>query len=291
MVRGIHQRSPGEFHVDFARLVGSYKNIFRPRPHGPVTVQAVGRAVLAILDRSPDRGIDDGHLIAWNEYRIFLSKQDYDRLYELRELLYGELRQALIKRLRQLHAETVGDPIVCIETDRDRQLPPGKGVIRAQYKRNRDLQDAGDDGQITMRVRQEGPGRGPADSIRWGGSPTEHRTERVAEPGLAALRVRWPGGSAIIGAGQKVRLGRPHREAGETGFIGLVGAHDRINRKQLDIHNRGTSVTVIRLSDANPVAVDDRSIQPGGRLTISKEVLPVRISLSNGALILQLEPS
>ncbi|MCP4657602.1 MAG: hypothetical protein GY856_19525 [bacterium] len=69
--------------------------------------------------------------------------------------------------------------------------------------------------------------------------------------------------------------------------MALAGASLRISSYQLAIENASEGVVITRPVEANPVQVENRLIQPGGKISITE--LPVKILLSNGEMILQLE--
>lgn len=287
MASGISQTEPGVFRVDFASLMdgGFVRRLLRKGPV-TVTVQAVGQAVLAALGESSQRGMD-GQLIAWNQFRICLSRADYDQIHPLRDRLVAELEMALVRTLEELQAETIGDPLVRVLVDDEVDLPRGFGVIYATYRRDEELAPVSD-GEVTVRVRQKAPRGAPGEPRRWGQPKSVHSAEpeRVGEPTAGDLRVTWPGGGAVIPAGHKVQLGRPHGDPPE-GFVAIEGASNRINSMQLAIDNSAGGVVITRPVSANPVTVAGRLVQPGGKLAVAN--LPVDIDLSSGDLLLCLE--
>ncbi|MDG1478255.1 MAG: DUF3662 domain-containing protein [Myxococcota bacterium] len=274
---GVIAVEPDRFRVEFARLeeggvFGRLKGMLS-RP-AVVTVDPfrVGRAVCAVMSRSTERDVH-GRLLAWNEYRVYLSRADYDRLRPLRGRLSAGLDTIIRKSLADLGAQTVGDPVVRVLFDEEADLEQGVGEIVVAYVNNADIA-APTDAEVTVRVRAAAPPR-----------QAEH-TERVIEPeGPGSLRVAWGGGTALIASGRRMQLGRPHGQPPEN-FIALSGASNRINSVQLTIENGVDGVVVSRPVRANPVQIAGRLLQPGGRMVLSDSA--VEIVLSNGELTVSL---
>jgi hypothetical protein len=120
-------------------------------------------------------------------------------------------------------------------------------------------------------------------------------TQRVPESFVGAyvnpaaeerLKVLWSGGEAMIRAGSRVVLGRPHG-ATAPGFVALEGANSKINKRQLWIEASEDGALIGRISDANPVEVKGRLVQAGGQISI--DAFPAEINLSNGEMKLTVE--
>ena len=270
---------PDRFRVEFARLeeeglLGRLRGMLR-RP-AAVTVDPfrVGRAVCAVMERSTERDVQ-GRLLAWNEYRVYLSRADYDRLRPLQGRLSAGLDTIIRQSLSELQAQTVGDPIIRVLFDEEADLEQGVGEIVVAYVDNSSIA-APTDAEVTVRVRQAAP------PIPRAPEHTERVGDAVADGGL---RLTWPGGEASIVAGRRVQIGRPHGQAPEH-FIALTGASNRINSVQLAIENGADGVVVSRPARANPVQIAGRLLQPGGRMVLSDPA--VEIVLSNGELTLSL---
>ena len=81
-------------------------------------------------------------------------------------------------------------------------------------------------------------------------------------------------------------FGRPHK-APSPGFVPLTGAGTKINKRQLWVEAGGGGVIVGRFSEANPVEVAGRLVQPGGQIAVDR--FPVDVSLSNGEMKLTID--
>ncbi|MFT5685390.1 MAG: hypothetical protein ACI8RZ_006341 [Myxococcota bacterium] len=274
---GVSALEPDRFRIEFARLEeGGLMDRLRGMLSRPAAVTVdpfrVGLAVCEVMGHSTERDVH-GRLLAWNEYRVYLSRVDYDRLRPLRSRLSAGLDTIIRKSLADLGAQTVGDPVVRVLFDEEADLEQGVGEIVVAYVDNANIAAPGDS-EITMRVRSVAPPR-----------PSEN-TERVGEPESAgSLRVVWDGGTALIASGRRVQLGRPHGKPPEN-FIALSGASNRINSVQLAIENGSDGVVVSRPVRANPVQIAGRLLQPGGRMVLSEAA--VEIVLSNGELTVSL---
>lgn len=273
---------PSRFDVDWAAL-RSWRERWLGRPV-IVDPLVVARAVCAVMRQCPSRGVR-GRRLVWNEYSIFLHVDDWEHLRSLENTLTRELLGLVREELERLKAQTVGPLNVRLLNDEGGSVPRARGVIKGDFvellTRQRDV------GEMTVREvgrlsrpmaeeQTEGVGERPA-----GGSaaPT------VATPGagLDDVWITWPGGSVPLPRGTKVVLGRPHPSP-TPNFVALTGAGQRINSRQVALEMAAAGVAITRLSEANPVEVNGRSLQPGGRILADE--LPIRIVLSSGALVL-----
>ena len=287
----VTQLGPDLFRVDLqildrtrpGRRKGGLRSWFRSLAPQPVVLDPylVTRAVLEVMDccalHSPT-----GRLLVWNDYRVFLARSDHDRLRPLESILHQEMEPMLYEQLQQRQAETVGDLAVRILLDEGDDLQSGSLLVRVAFASSAAGQQPAE-GEITIRVGQpvypDAQGVAAAD----GGS-----TVRVDEPGPGVI-VRWPGGQQRVALGRRVVLGRPHDDA-QGSFISLTGASSRVSRRHVWIETQVGGVLLLgRLSDANPVQVQGRLVQPGGSIAI--DTLPVQVSLSGGDLLLTLDDS
>ena len=286
---GITQIEPGRFRVEFARLdaadaglTGRLMSAFRGRRStAAVDLFSIGQAVCAVMAQSSERDVD-GSLLAWNEYRVYLSRAEHERLRALRERLLVGLEERIRQQLTQMAAHTIGDPVVRVLVDEETDLPAGVGEILVAYVANADIGGAEQDSEMTVRVAA------PRPKLRSAPAATPGSTERVVDGGDGSgVVLRWAGGSARVPGGRRVQLGRPH-EGAPDGFIPLTGASNRINSAQLYVESGADGVLLARPVKANPVQVGGRLLQPGGQLLVSQ--LPVEVVLSNGELVVTLEP-
>ncbi len=290
----------GRFRVDFERLRpeslrDAVGRLVKPSPV-EIDPYLVGRAIRATMRRCSSRNVG-GQPLVWNEYKLFLSPADYDRLRPMTRGIDRELGAVIEDTLAELGADTPGDPVVRILVDDEVELPAGVGEIVAAFVDNARLAP-GIDGQVTVRMPRSG--RAAADGAPPPGGAGiftgPNATRRVPEPDRdepppdrgwrsEALRLEWKEGAAEIAPYRTVEVGRPRPGSPADDFIPLTGAGRRINSRHLEIENTHRLV-IRRPAAANPVQVDGRLLRPGGRLEL--EELPAVISLSNGELVLTL---
>ena len=269
-MRALIEEAPELFRVDLATVGarGGWLRQFANR-RAQADPYALGRAVRAVMDRCTVRAVS-GNRLLWNEYRIFLSQSDHDRLRPLAARMQRELAPALREEVRQLGCEMEGPLVIRLLVDEEQDLPVGTARIRVAFKPGA-AAAAQDDDEITVRV-------GVAEAA----PVADASTERLAEPvDAAVLQLRWSGGSAAVPMGRRVVVGRPH-EGAQGFFVALAGAGHRVSRRHAWVEAAEQGATIGRLPDANPVQVNGRLIQPGGSLTV--DALPVEISLSSGEL-------
>jgi hypothetical protein len=231
---------------------------------------AVAQGVLAVMQRCTVRSVM-GERLLWNEYRVFLSRKDHDRLRPLERRLRRDLDTLLEAEVRRLEAETEGPVTVRLLVDESADLPEGSARIRAAFVPG--AERSPEDNEITIRLGRLTPAA-PAG------------TERLSEPVTpGALVLTWPGGRAVVPAGVRVVLGRPH-EAPQGSFVALEGAGTRVSRRHAWVENTGETVLVGRVPEANPVQVNGRPLQAGGSIALA--ALPADLSLASGELVVRI---
>ncbi len=304
--------APDLFRVDLAILAQSRPGSgffsvpdpldwLRGKANAPVMVDPylVARAILEVVGHCQVRSPAGGRLV-WNEYLVFLAREDHDRLRPLEGLLHGELRPLLREQIKKLNAETVGEITVRLLVDEGEGQVAGTIQIRVKFVPAPQRQPT-EKGEITIRVGLESSEHSPSSygsitnttgpedpTVKAGPVPVGHLadgTERIPEPG-PGVRLTWRGGRVFVPMGKRVVLGRPHADP-RGSFIALDGASSRISRRHCWVEPLNDVVEVGRLADANPVQVHGRLLQPGGRLTV--EAFPVEISLSSGDLVVGLD--
>lgn len=275
----VTRRGEQSFEVDLSMMGrgGFFQRLWRR----PVRVDphAVAKAVFAVMDECRDRDVR-GQRMMWNDYRIFLSQADFDQLAPLVGSLERDLAALLQQRFHESDATVVGGLRVDLMVSEGERLPAGRVVVQAAFvPYATDIKEAGAPGAVTVRADRQAARR-----------PAPEPTRRVADPGAATiggLRVSWGQHDTAVGVGVRVVLGRPHPDASGS-FVPLEGAPNEVNRRQLFIEaSTGGGAIVGRLSGANAVQVNGRLIQPGGQLAVAE--LPVEISLTDGALVLEVE--
>ncbi|MSQ02656.1 MAG: hypothetical protein EXR71_12335 [Myxococcales bacterium] len=263
--------SADQFVVDFSKvprrkkvsLGVSLESVFVRTP-SPITVDghALARAVCGVMDQCDFADVQ-GRPWLWNEYVVFLSRPDLERLRDVEEALRRDLLTLLNEEIVRRDARMPDGFLVRLLADEENEVPVGAGVIRVRHRK--DLATVPlVAGEITMR----------ADKLAAPARPAPDSTERDA-----GLRVRSAGGAAGIPEGRRVSLGRSAPELGE-GHVALPGAGPRINRKQVGVLVRGDQAEMTREIGANPVEVGGRALAEGEVIHVA---LPVELSLSHGA--------
>ena len=278
----VTQRDERSFQVDLSSMGGGFWRRFRRRAVR-VDPYRLAKAVMAVMDFCQDRDVR-GRRLMWNDYRIFLSQQDFDGLAPLAGRIEQDLASLIQEKFHDGDATLVGGLSIELLVSEGERLQAGTVVVQASFHawtdENKEVASSGGaGGAVTVRA-----GRRAAQP------PPKASTRRVADPvmpGNGSLQVRWLDQHATVSNGIRAVLGRPHADASGS-FVPLHGAGNEINRRQLFIEPGVEGGAVIgRLTAANAVQVNGRLVQPGGQIAVPE--LPVEISLSNGALVLQVE--
>lgn len=271
----IARRGSDRFDVDFSRAPDRpLLDRILSRPSGRVDPYRVGLAIIAAINACEVRGAT-GRALIWNDFRVFLSRADFDSMYAVlrRSIagLDGVVRAAIVKR----GGEIVGDPTLHIQFDEAMDLEPGRGVVLCAHRETQ-APEGESPHELTIRLgaRVEGA------------EATQRVIDAPSASGEKDARLRWPGGQALIRAGTIGRLGRPHANP-PPDFIPLEGAKESVNRLQLIVDNTGDQLVLIRPPEANAVHVGRTLLAPGGRIGVEKT--PVQITLSNDQLVLELD--
>ena len=84
--------SPDRFRADFSRVrrKGAWWKVFEPRAVVVVDAYAIAQAVTTVMGSCPFKSAT-GQPQVWNEYRVFLSRADHDRLRPIEASLQKEL--------------------------------------------------------------------------------------------------------------------------------------------------------------------------------------------------------
>jgi len=278
------------FRVDLVKLSKELKGPWRgllPSSE-PLEVDPflIGHAVRKVMLRCNTKDVH-GRRLAWNEYKIFLSNQDRQNLKVLEDELKSGLDTLVRKTLSEMQAEMVGDPLVSILIDEANSVARGTAEISVDFVKNFQMKPI-EQGELTVRLQhgvdlsslsaQGGAAGIPSPSVFSGVSQT---------PPPGAIRLCWDHHEVAIPAGQKVIVGRPH-DGAPANFVGLEGANNRISSLHLAVENGATGVMISRPSKANPLEVDGRPVQRGGKRLVER--LPAELKLSNGEMVLRLLP-
>jgi hypothetical protein len=220
-----------------------------------------------------------GKPIVWNEYRMILSRRDFDLIRPLQAPLERDLKTVLAHEARAREAELVGELRVTVVFDEADELAQAEGVVRVAFVPTEKLA-APRPGEMTMRldswaVAGEIAVRPPA--------PTD--TVIVEDQTAPGHVVFWVGGSAPLALGTTVVIGRPHPDA-PAHFIALTGAGSKVNKQHAWLAATPQALRIGRFAKANPVHVNGQPIAAGEDLEVA---LPAEVSLSRGDFVFTIQ--
>jgi hypothetical protein len=220
-----------------------------------------------------------GKPLVWNEYRMILSRRDFDLIRPLQAPLERDLKTVLAHEARAREAELVGELRVTVVFDEADELAQAEGVVRVAFVPTEKLA-APRPGEMTMRldswaVAGEIAVRPPA--------PTD--TVIVEDQTAPGHVVFWVGGSAPLALGTTVVIGRPHPDA-PAHFIALTGAGSKVNKQHAWLAATPQALRIGRFAKANPVHVNGQPIAAGEDLEVA---LPAEVSLSRGDFVLTIQ--
>jgi len=260
-----------QFRVRFVELA-------RAKRGQPVQIDPylIAQAIAGVMSQCTVRSAT-GRPIVWNEYRLVLSRRDFDLIRPLQAILERDLKLVLAEEARTRAAELVGELRITVVFDEADELPLSEGVVRVAFVPTERLA-APRFGEMTMRLDSFAV----AGEIvaRAAGSPTD--TVMVDDSTQTTHALRWPGGIARLSAGTTIVVGRPHPDAPPR-FIALTGAGAKVNKQHFWLAATSSAVRVGRFAKANPVHVNGRALAGGEEVEVA---LPAEISLSHGDLVL-----
>jgi hypothetical protein len=265
---------PNVFQVDWS-AVRAGRNPWKRGDQAAVDPFIVAKAVKLAMKLCPHKTAT-GTPLVWNDYTVFMDLEDWTRVKKLESTLVRDLGGVVEKELATLKAEMVGPLNVRLLRDESGNVRPGTALLKADFSAA-DRLAAPDANEMTVRVGR--PGAVPL---------ADPPTERVAGvvPDGSRLTVEWDGGSTAVPPGIRAVFGRPHKGS-SPGFVPLTGAGTKINKRQLWVESGGGGVIVGRFSEANPVEVSGRLVQPGGQIAVNR--FPVEVTLSNGEMKLTID--
>jgi len=268
------RQSPQQFLVRFGELA-------RARRGEIVQVDPflIARALAEVMKACTVRSAN-GRPLLWNEYRVVLSRADFEPIAALQGPLERDIDAALAREAGARDADLVGELRVTIVADEADELGAGEGVVRAAFVPTERLVAPGA-GQLTIRLDARAIARPRADGATVHVADTLDPISSAAAAGVL-YDLRWTGGSVAIACGLTVILGRAHPDPPPM-FVALDGASPRINKEQLHLTTMPASVRIARPEAANPVHVDGRAVPPGGEI---EATAPLEISLSKGDLVI-----
>ena len=265
---------PNVFQVDWS-TVRAGRNPWKRGSQSAVDPFIVAKAVKLAMKLCPHKTATGAPLV-WNDYAVFMDLEDWTRVKKLESTLVRDLGGVIEKELATLKAEMVGPLNVRLLRDESGNVRPGTALLKADFAAVDRLAPP-DANEMTVRVGR--PGAVPL---------ADPPTERVAGvvPDASRLTVEWDGGSTAVPPGIRAVFGRPHKGS-SPGFVPLTGAGTKINKRQLWVESGGGGVIVGRFSEANPVEVSGRLVQPGGQIAVNR--FPVDVTLSNGEMKLTID--
>ena len=260
-----------QFRVRFAELA-------RAKRGQPVQIDPylIAQAIAAVMRECTVRSAT-GRPIVWNEYRMILSRKDFDLIRPLQTILERDMKLVLAEEARARSAELVGELRITVVFDEGDELPLSEGVVRVAFVPTAQLA-APKFGEITMRLDSFAVSGEIA--ARAAASPTD--TVIVDDSAQTTHALRWPGGIAHFAAGSPIVVGRPHPDAPPR-FIALAGAGSKVNKQHFWIAATSSTVRIGRFAKANPVHVNGQSLGGGEEIDVG---LPAEVSLSHGDLVI-----
>jgi hypothetical protein len=261
--------TPDCFLVDFARTKRPRKAtlgqaIESAFVRAPVAVvvdgHALGQAICRVMDACTFADVQ-GRAWLWNEYSVFLSREDHDRLRDVEEILSRDLLALLNEEVLRREARMPDGFLIRLLVDEGNELPPGRGVIRVRHRRDT-AQPPTVAGEITMR----------SDKL---GAPDSSSPHTLRDMGL---RLVCEAGSVAVPEAGWVVVGRADPGA-ESGHLALPGATGKVSRRHVGLRVIGEEVSVRREAGANPVQANGRPLADGELVSM---LLPVELVLSNG---------
>ncbi len=240
----------------------------------------IAQAIAAVMRECGVRSAA-GKPIVWNEYRLILSRKDYDLIRPLQGPLERDLKSVLAQEATARKAELVGDLRVTVVFDEADELPPSEGVVRVAFVPTEKL-TAPRAGEMTMRLDAWAAAGEIVAKAPKPGTDTVIVDDSI--PGDRCT-VYWTGGSAALPLGATVVIGRPHTDA-PAQFIALTGAGSTVNKQHLFLVAGPAKVRVGRFPKANPVHVNGSPLGAGEEIEIAR---PVEISLSRGDFVFTIQ--
>ena len=92
----------------------------------------VAKAVKAVMGQCPHQTAN-GKPLVWNEYKVFLDLQDWERIKKLESTLLRDMGEVVEKHLKKLKAEMVGGLTVRLLRDEGDTVRPGNAVIKVDF--------------------------------------------------------------------------------------------------------------------------------------------------------------
>lgn len=223
-----------------------------------------------------------GKPLVWNEYRMILSRRDFESIRPLQGPLERDLRTVLAQEAHARQAELVGEMRVTVVFDEADELAQGDGVVRVAFVPTEKL-TAPRAGEMTMRF----DGFAVAGEIIAKAPKPGTDTVHVDDVTAARVMLRWACGEAPCALGATMVVGRPHPEAPPQ-FIALANAPATVSKQHFWIAASTGKVRIGRFAKANPVHVNGQLLAAGEEVEAS---LPAEISLSRGDLIVMVRTS
>jgi hypothetical protein len=269
----ITKDTPDQFRIRFGELA-------KVRRGEPVLIDPflIAQAIASVMRECTVRAAT-GRPIVWNDYRMILSRADYELIRPLQAPLERDLRTVLAQEAQARKAELVGELRVTVVFDEADELPPAQAVVRVAFVPT-DKQAAPRAGEMTMRfdswaVAGEIVAKAPS------GTDTVH----VADSQAGGCSIYWAGGRTSVARGATVVLGRPH-DGAPAQFVALVGAGSTVNKQHIFVAAGERTVRIGRFPKANPVHVNGAALAAGEETEVA---LPAEVSLSRGDFVLTIQ--
>lgn len=301
-LRSVRRLARDRFEVRFERLKRELtpwrKQLFLDQSMLQVDPQLILESIRRVM---PFCELHDGTgaRLVWNEYKVFLAREDHDEFAHMEPRLLAEADRVLDGYRQALGAETIGDLTLRLLVDDGNAVEGRITVIHVAAKANQALNEyVAPPEEITVRLPAS-PAHAPREPavVHLPPAPIEAQavsTDRVANK-VDNLTLRWDGGSAAVGPGVRWTVGRRIEPPPADYCIQLADASTRISTRafwiegKVDASGRVDGATIGRFDHdtANAVHINGELLGRGQEIRIFD--FPTTIELTGGEFSLRLE--
>jgi predicted component of type VI protein secretion system len=201
-----------------------------------------------------------------NEYLVYLSPRDRERLSEYEDALVAELAGYLLEHARRERLALLSRPMIEFHTD-DRLRLGEFGIQTRVTHFEADEEHLPDEPEPSPEPVPEPRSAAPAPAA----APSEHRpgagrtmvyssAERVAEPLRESARVR-PQNAILVIDGKRMVVGDRGATVGRSRQCEIVLEDPNVSRRHAELRPRGGSWVFTDLGSTNGSRVNGRSVE------------------------------
>lgn len=201
-----------------------------------------------------------------NEYRVFLSPRDRERLAEYEDALVGELSGYVLEHARRERLAMVSRPVIEFETDSRLRLGEfgiQTGVTRTEGEPEGLAPEAPGlaDAPVPGRSSPSGaPPVGPSEPPSGGRTMVYSSAERVAEPLSESAGMR-PQTAVLVIEGKRMVVGERGATVGRSRQCEIVLEDPNVSRQHAELRPRGGSWVLTDLGSTNGSRVNGRPVE------------------------------